>query len=111
PAVIDSERDPELLCIAKPAAKAPQPEKTEAPKDEQKKADAPKANPGAKFNPSDLKAAWKAWSVLKKDHATHVYSPHYCRLYQETLLRYEQLRRAGDPSGKADTLKKTLDLL
>jgi hypothetical protein len=81
-----------------------------AAKDGQKKDEAPKANPGTPF-PDNVKSAWETWQKLKSDDAPQVYAPHYWRLYQETLLRYEQLMRAGDPTGKAESLKKKLDLL
>lgn len=69
---------------------------------EQEKATSPKYNPG------DLKKDWEAWRDLKTTAAPQVYSPHYWRLYQETLLRYEQLMRAGDPTDQAAKLKTNL---
>ncbi len=73
------ERDLDLAVVAKPT---PAPDKEDAPKE------AANANPGAKFNPADLKPAWEAWLNLKKDYAPQVYAPHYWRLYQETLVRH-----------------------
>ena len=64
--------------------------------------------PRARFNAADLKNDWQTWRDLKQNAAPHVYSPHYWRLYQETLLRYEQLLRAGDPTEQAAPLKKNL---
>ena len=74
----------------------------------QGKDETPKTPTIAKFNPAALRSDWEAWQSLKKNYAPQVYAPHYWRLYQETLLRYEQLLRAGDPTNKADGLKKKL---
>ena len=59
------------------------------------------------FDPKNLEEDWKKWKDLK-DRAPYIHSPHLWRLYQETLLRYEQLVRAGDPTGKAQSLKDRL---
>jgi hypothetical protein len=40
-----------------------------------------------------------------------VYTPHLWRQYLDTLLRYEQLVRAGDPTNKAASLKEGLAVL
>ena len=86
--------------------------KKEEPKKEEVKGEEPaKAVVSAKFNPNDLKPSWQAWQSLKRDYAPQVYSPHYWRLYQESLLRYEHLVRAGDPTKKAEILRKKIDLL
>jgi hypothetical protein len=63
------------------------------------------------FAADKLRGDWKQWESLKTEHAPHVHSPHLWRLYQETLLRYEQLLRAGDPTAKAAELKKNLAAL
>jgi len=56
-----------------------------------------------------LQAAWLQWKELKDKHAPQVHSPHLWRLYQDTLLRYEYLMRAGDPIPDASkTLKENL---
>jgi hypothetical protein len=106
PVLLGGGRDPELLRVAKPKAKDEA--KKEDPDDKAKKEEAPKAAPAGRFNPESLRSAWKSWMVLKRDYAPQVYSPHYWRLYQESLLRLEQLARAGDPTEKADGLKKKL---
>ena len=113
PIRIGGASDPELVRIVKPPVKKSPDllQKDDAKKTDPKKDEPIQANPGAKFNPNDLRSTWNAWMMLKKHYAPQVYSPHYWRLYQETLLRYEQLLRAGDPSRKAVALKKKLDLL
>jgi hypothetical protein len=62
----------------------------------------------AKTATAELKKEWQTWRDLKRNHAPDVHAPHYWRLYQETLLRYEQLLRAGDPTGKAAPHKSSL---
>ena len=98
PMLIGAGRDVDLGRVGQP--KTPDPN--------QGKDEAPKAVAVAKFNPADLKADWETWQLLKKNYAPQVYAPHYWRLYQESLLRYEQLLRAGDPTNKADDLKKKM---
>ena len=63
------------------------------------------------FDAESLKDVWSKWRDLKKDQLPQVYSPHLWRLFQDTLIRCEQLQRAGDPTGKVADLKKTLDKL
>src|SRR5207244_2203405 len=65
------------------------------------------------FVPSEpLKKAWQEWSNLRDlVPAPGVYTPHQWRRYQATLLRYEQLLRAGDPTQKAGGLEGQLALL
>jgi hypothetical protein len=58
-----------------------------------------------------LKAEWVKWKDLKETQAPYVHSPQIWRLYQDTMLRYEQIVRAGDPTGKAADLKNTLEKL
>jgi hypothetical protein len=55
-----------------------------------------------------IRSEWSRWRDLKREQHPHVFCPHWWRLYQDTLLRWEQLQRAGDPTGKAGDLKKTL---
>lgn len=53
--------------------------------------------------------AWKKFQLLEKQvPSPMVYTPHLWRQYQDTLLRYEQLLRAGDRN-KGPELKKELD--
>ena len=62
-------------------------------------------------NLEELVPAWRDFQELSTQHrgpAPWVYSPHVWRIYQETLLRYEQLLRAGDPTHKVVELKKSL---
>src|SRR5262249_11772554 len=55
--------------------------------------------------------AWKKFQTLSKQVPSPlVYTPHIWRQYQDTLIRYEQLLRAGDRR-KAPDLKKDLDKL
>ncbi len=63
------------------------------------------------LNEEALKEEWRRWKELKSGQAPFVHSPQLWRLYQDNLLRYEQLQRAGDPTRKADDVKKTLDKL
>jgi hypothetical protein len=67
--------------------------------------------PPRPLNEEALKAEWARWKELKSGQAPFVHSPQVWRLYQDSLLRYEQLLRAGDPTRKADDLKKSLDKL
>lgn len=58
--------------------------------------------PGMNFAvPEGLEAAWRGWQALRSN-SPHpaVYSPALWRRYQDLLLRYEQLLRAGDPTKK-----------
>jgi hypothetical protein len=49
-----------------------------------------------------LKSAWDEWGeVRKQSPAPYVYAPHLWRRYQDTLLRYEQVLRAGYPVNNA----------
>jgi hypothetical protein len=60
-------------------------------------------SPGLNFTvPTELTEHWKGWQELGKStpHPT-VYSPALWRRYQDLLIRYEQLLRAGDPTRKA----------
>jgi hypothetical protein len=62
--------------------------------------------------PAELKTAWEEWSKLRTEvPAPAVYSPHLWRRYHDTLLRYEQLLRAGDPTKKAASLRTSLTRL
>ena len=67
----------------------------------------PAALDAGSFEPGVLEEDWKKWKELN-DSAPYIHSPHLWRLYQETLLRYEQLMRAGDPTGKAQAVKDRL---
>jgi hypothetical protein len=100
--------DPELGPMTKLAVMDAKLGIEEAAKEDQKKDVARKADATAKYL-DDLKVAWTTWMELRRDYAPHVYAPHYWRLYQETLLRYEQLKRAGDPTQKAGALKTKLN--
>jgi serine/threonine-protein kinase len=57
----------------------------------------------------DLKLAWSAYAKLRRERPA-VYTPLLWRLYEATLLRYEQLVRAGDRE-HAQTLKDRLTTL
>jgi hypothetical protein len=65
----------------------------------------------AKFDPEGLKREWSKWQSLKSEQGPQVYAPHLWRLYQDTLLRFERLTRAGDPTGKAADVQKSLEKL
>jgi hypothetical protein len=53
--------------------------------------------------PPELPAAWQKWQTLQQQvPAPAVYTPHLWRLYQDVLLRYEQLLRAGDTDKAVD---------
>ena len=58
-----------------------------------------------------LRAEWKRWHDLRQARFAAICAPHLWRLYQDVLLRYEQLTRAGDPTGKAAALRNTLTRL
>lgn len=60
------------------------------------------------FAPESVRPEWSKWRDLESEHFAQVYAPHLWRLYQATLLRYEQLLRAGDPTNQAGALKKSL---
>jgi hypothetical protein len=65
--------------------------------------------PGHAFKvPNELDKAWEKCRQLKA-RSPAVTSPHLWRQYQDTLLRYEQLLRAGDPTRKAAGLEKELE--
>jgi hypothetical protein len=52
-----------------------------------------------------LQPRWQEFQKLRDDPLSPAaYSPQVWRRYQDALLRYEQLLRAGDPAGKADEL-------
>lgn len=70
-----------------------------------------KSLPPTPLNLEALKTEWTRWKELKSGQAAFVNSPHIWRLYQDNLLRFEQLQRAGDPTRKAHEVKKTLDTL
>jgi hypothetical protein len=55
-----------------------------------------------------LKVEWTKWRDLARARFAPVCAPHLWRLYQDLLLRYEQLVRAGDPTGKSAELRSTL---
>lgn len=59
--------------------------------------------PGVNFSvPEGLDAAWRGWQALRTNSPhPSVYSPALWRRYQDLLVRYEQLLRAGDPTKKA----------
>ncbi len=60
----------------------------------------------------DLKNAWADCNRLREAvPSPAVYSPQLWREYRETLLRYEQILRAGDPTGAKGTLNKRLATL
>src|SRR5205823_1311693 len=61
--------------------------------------------------PPELASAWAACRRLQESvPAPWVYAPHLWRQYQDTLLRYEQLHRAG-AADRAQPLKPRLDQL
>jgi hypothetical protein len=68
----------------------------------------PEAPAPRTFDPESMRAEWSKWRELRREQYPHVYCPHWWRLYQDTLVRCEELQRAGDPTGKAGDLKKTL---
>jgi hypothetical protein len=74
---------------------------------------APEQAPGATFTyPRDLEAAWEKCRQLRAAvPAPAVYSPQLWRRYQDALVRYEHLIRAGEATKKAPTLKRHLDAL
>lgn len=55
---------------------------------------------------------WSDWRTLQETipHPA-VYSPHLWRRYQDSLLRYEQLSRAGDPTKRLADLEDRLNSL
>ncbi len=58
---------------------------------------------------SKLKPAWDKWQELREyQPAPWIYAPHSWRRYQDTLVRYEQLLRLGDPTNKANQLQSDL---
>lgn len=60
----------------------------------------------------ELKNAWEQYQKLREQAPSpSVYSPHVWRQYQDTLLRYEQLLRIGDPTEAAAALARTLEEL
>jgi hypothetical protein len=62
--------------------------------------------------PSELPAAWAEWAQLRSQiPAPAVYSPQLWRRYQDLLVRYEQILRAGDPTKKAGSLRTSLTRL
>ncbi len=63
---------------------------------------------GTSLDVDGVKGEWDKWQKLAREQAPQVHNPHLWRLYQDTLLRYEQLMRAGDPTGKAASLKGSL---
>ncbi len=67
----------------------------------------PAAVDPASFDAKNFEEIWRKWKELY-DGASWIHSPHLWRLYQDTLLRYEQLVRAGDPTGKAQAVKDRL---
>jgi hypothetical protein len=73
----------------------------------------PDKAPGKSFQPPpDLLAAWQQCTDLGSQvPSPAVYTPQLWRRYQDTLLRYEELVRAGDPTGKASQLRGTLGSL
>jgi hypothetical protein len=61
---------------------------------------------------SGLEANWKHCEELRADMPSPaVYTPQLWRQYLDTLLRYEQIVRAGDPTGRAASLKEGLAVL
>lgn len=68
---------------------------------------APPPAPSASLDVDVLKAEWDKWQKLRNEHAPHVHNPHLWRLYQDTLLRYEQLARVGAAKA-ADDVKASL---
>ncbi|MFL5246138.1 MAG: hypothetical protein ACJ8FY_29060 [Gemmataceae bacterium] len=64
---------------------------------------------GASVNLGGLDAVWKHYEELRgRTPSPILYAPHIWRQYQDTLLRYEQVVRAGDPTKKAASLKESL---
>ncbi len=66
--------------------------------------------PGLDFRiPEGLENAWLGWKSLRTmtPHPA-VYSPALWRRYQDLLVRYEQLLRAGDPTKKAGDIASNL---
>src|SRR5262249_50518214 len=72
----------------------------------------PEEAPGVAVSTDALESAWKRWDALRRAvPSPATYSPHIWRQYQDTLLRYEQVVRAGDPTGKAGSLQGALAAL
>ncbi len=87
----DVARDLEIAYIAEPASEGNLPRRT--------------------VDSDSLRAEWRKWDELARAGFAPVCAPHLWRLYQDVLLRYEQLVRAGDPTGKAADLRNTLTRL
>ncbi len=66
--------------------------------------------PGLDFRvPESLENAWTEWNKARtRTPRPAVYSPALWRRYQDLLVRYEQLLRAGDPTKKADDIAGNL---
>ncbi len=73
----------------------------------------PSDAPGVEFNQYDqMRTAWNECRTLSKQiPAPEVYSPHWWRCYRDTLVRYEQILRAGDPTNKKVILRNKLNQL
>jgi hypothetical protein len=72
--------------------------------------EAKKALPTQSKGNDELKAAWQKCQELREQFPA-AYSPHLWRRYLDTLLRYEQVLRAGDPTDKALRLLGNLGTL
>lgn len=74
--------------------------------DKKYKAEEPQEAPGL----PGLKEAWETFDGLRRNMVPSfaVYTPHLWHQYQETLLRLEQVLRAGDPTGVAKRLQDRL---
>lgn len=74
---------------------------------------APELAPGGSFSyPTELQAAWERWQELRTQvPSPAVYTPQLWRRYQDTLVRYEQLVRAGEATKKAPAVKQQLEIL
>ena len=60
--------------------------------------------------PQALQDAWNRCQELRSQPLSPAtYTPHLWRTYQDALVRYEQLLRAGDRTGKAGSVKKRVD--
>src|SRR5262249_55480752 len=74
----------------------------------------PDEAPGRKaFTPSkDLTAAWTTCQDLRQGvPGPAVYTPHLWRLYRDSLVRWEQLQRAGAPAQRIAVLKNRCSAL
>jgi hypothetical protein len=77
---------------------------------DEKAAASPLKAPGLGFEtPGELTEEWKARQTLQDQRPSPAaFAPHLWRKYLDTLARYEQVWRAGDPTKAADVLKSNL---